>query len=404
MEQFKYFAGKRIVIGVLLTLALLWVAAAIIGLFDPSPEEHTAAVTHEKSAHSAAPGESGSDLADEQARLLAEYKELAQEKTEHGGDSTEAVKHAEPDEKAADAHKTPEKAEAEADHTTDAHSAAKPAAEPEKHKAEDTHGTAHGVAPFGEAAEERVTGVAFVEAVIEPMHYELKERWWGWRPNDILDFTDNVNNFQLGVLEVTRRTAVALDERISRTGSTAALDPHLENAVNWLMVKPHKYWFPSPESKYRDSLKELGLYKEKLERGEATFYTRPDNLIPLLASFEDLLGSCDENLVREHEEDGQPVSFFSADDYFFYSKGVASSMKTVLEAVHEDFSNTLQVRHGSEILHHALESLDRATKIDPWIVCNSDLSSVIANHRANMAAPISHARFYLGVLIKALST
>ena len=31
-------------------------------------------------------------------------------------------------------------------------------------------------------------------------------------------------------------------------------------------------------------------------------------------------------------------------------------------------------------------------------------SSIFANHRANMAAPISHARFYLGLLIKALST
>ncbi len=35
---------------------------------------------------------------------------------------------------------------------------------------------------------------------------------------------------------------------------------------------------------------------------------------------------------------------------------------------------------------------------------NSDLSSVFANHRLNMAAPISHARFYIGVLIRALST
>ncbi|MEK6196313.1 MAG: DUF2333 family protein, partial [Deltaproteobacteria bacterium] len=83
----------------------------------------------------------------------------------------------------------------------------------------------------------RAKGVAFVEATIAPLDYELNERVWGWRSNDILDFTDNINNFQLGVLEVTRRTVVVLTERISRTGATAAFDENLESAMNWLMIK-----------------------------------------------------------------------------------------------------------------------------------------------------------------------
>nr|MBL0731683.1 hypothetical protein [Desulfobacterales bacterium] len=68
----------------------------------------------------------------------------------------------------------------------------------------------------------QVKGVAFVSAAIKPLAYELDERFWGWRPNDIINVTDNVNNFQLGVLEITRRTVVILAERISRTGSSAA--------------------------------------------------------------------------------------------------------------------------------------------------------------------------------------
>ena len=43
-------------------------------------------------------------------------------------------------------------------------------------------------------------------------------------------------------------------------------------------------------------------------------------------------------------------------------------------------------------------------EINPLLITNSSLSGVLANHRANMAAPISHARFHLGVLITALST
>ena len=247
-------------------------------------------------------------------------------------------------------------------------------------------------------------GVAFVEATIRPMEYELRERWWGWRPNDIINLTDNVNNFQLGVLEITRRTVVALAERISRHGVTDALDPNLEEAMNWFMVKASSYWFPSAESKYKDGLEELRAYLENLQEGKATFFIRTDNLIPLLASFEDLLGSCDENLVKDTNEDGTPVGLFKADNYFYYTQGVASSMAEVLEAVHHDFLLTLESRNATELLHHAVVSLKRAADMRPFFILDSELDSIFANHRANMAAPISHARFYLGQLVKTLST
>lgn len=168
-------------------------------------------------------------------------------------------------------------------------------------------------------------GVATVEAAISNLDYELNERFWGWRPNDIFSLGDNVVNFQLGVLEVTRRTTVNLAERISRTGSTAAFDTNLENAMNWFMIKATDYWLPSAESKYSEGLEALQAFADALNRGEARFHTRTDNLIPLLRDFSDLLGSCDENLVKHYEDDGSHVSAFKADDYFFYAKGVASA-------------------------------------------------------------------------------
>lgn len=254
------------------------------------------------------------------------------------------------------------------------------------------------------AAEPPPKGVTFVNAVIKPIEYELTERFWGWRPNDIINITDNVNNFQLGVLEVTRRTAVQLAERISRTGSTDAFNKNLENAMNWLMVKADRYWFPSPEAKYKESLAELTLYREELMLEEASFHTRTDNLIPLLAAFEDLLGSCDENLVKTQEADGTEVGFFKADNYFYYAKGVATAMGSILEAIHHDFEKTIVNRHGEGLLHHAIVSCRTAASLNPWIITNADLDGILANHRANMAAPISHARFYIGQLIKTLST
>lgn len=247
-------------------------------------------------------------------------------------------------------------------------------------------------------------GVAFVEATMSVIHYELNERFWGWRVNDLIQFTDNVQNIQLGVLEVVRRATVSLAERISRYGPTDVIDKNLENAMNWFMIKPTQYWLPSPEDKYNNSLDELRKYAEKLEKGEARFYTRADSLIPLLLSFADLLGSCDDNLVKTKEEDGSDVSWFKADDYFYYAKGVAKAMHEILEAVHHDFSTTLEARGGDDLLEHAIHACHKAAELDPWLITDAPLDGILANHRANMAAPISHARHYLDVLAKTLST
>ena len=247
-------------------------------------------------------------------------------------------------------------------------------------------------------------GMAFVEAVIKPLDYELHQRFWGWRPNDYLNLTDNVGNFQLGVLEVTRRTVEVLTERISRAESTATYDTNLERAMNSLMVKADQFRSPSAESKYSAGLDEIRTYREKLEKREAYFNTGIDNLVSLLTAYEDLLGSCEESLIKAEEEDGSPVSFFKADDYFFYSKGVVSAMSTILEATTENFNTILESQQAIEVLHNVIESLQNSKEVDPLIITNSDLSGIFANHRANLAMPISHARYYLKELIKTLST
>jgi hypothetical protein len=247
----------------------------------------------------------------------------------------------------------------------------------------------------------RVRGYAFVEAVIQPLDYELNERFWGWRPNDIINVTDNVNNLQLGILEVTRRTVIVLANRISRTGSNDTLDENLENAMNWLMIKAKQYWFPSPESKYNQAIDELGQYLDRLERGRALFYIRTDNLIPLLESYEDLLGGCDQSLTIKEDDDG-PITSSRADNSFFYAQGVAKSLGSIFRGVRKDFYVTLESVHGTQILDEAIEACDIATNINPWLVTEGSLSSIFANHRANIDQPINRIRFYMHVLIKTL--
>ena len=416
-NELKIYIAKNMIIGVILAVFVIILVKIVIGLVS-SPDDNRMAtprredIVHpkpvevattniQKDQHAATTsvGHAPKSVQDSHAADSTHADTAVHGKD--ANDSSKAVGVAAMSTAAASSQKTAQQP------THDTHTPATTHAPPKPAPAhEDTQ--AHATPDHGHAEEAVQTfpavGMAFVDAVVRPLEYELTQRFYGWRPNDILDFTDNVNNFQLGVLEVTRRSAVILAERISRTGSTAAFDSNLENAMNWFMIKADRYWFPSAESKYKAGLKEIRDYFHKLERGEAQFYTRTDNLIPLLTAYQDLLGSCDENLVKATEDDGSPVSYFKADDYFFYAKGVATTMYTILKGIEKDFNIMVSREGGLEVLHHAIESCHHAMEVDPWIVLNSDLSSIFANHRVNMAAPISHARFYLGVLIKALST
>jgi len=391
-SEFVRYATKRVVVIVAVALVVLWGFVKVLGFFDKSDTVQTARKTSHSTeiAHPAAPPEHS---APETAAAPAAD-------APHGA-KTDDKKHAVAQKSLA---KLEHAAAAKSLDQRDRHAAASPKPADQHAPEYSTYKPALTSQHEAPQKTELPKGIAFIDAVIKPMDHELNKRFWGWRPNDILNFTDNVNNSQLGVLEVTRRTAVILAERISRTGSTASFDPNLQSAMNWFMIKSDRYWFPSPESKYNAGLDEFREYRERLLMGKASFHTRADNLIPLLIAYEDLLGSSDENLVKVAEKDGSPVSHLQADDYFYYSKGVASAMYTILKAVEEDFHDTLVARRGIEVLHHAIESCHHAMEIDPLYITNSNLSGMLANHRANMAAPISHARFYIGVLITALST
>lgn len=434
--DFKFFAAPRIAGGVFAVLLIIWIAS----LFTGHSDKHETDTSHKniQAEHTAAANDTHKVTAHKTENLHAENthgkttdphaKPAAHETSAHAVTSHDAVdSHGGIHEPETPLHENvevshdakPSHGESANSHGTDsAHeTAAEAGHENTAHgEAAQAHGDSHGGNGHGEAKESMykpsanprpdITGWSFVEAAVAPLEYELTQRSFGWRPNDIIigKFTDNVNNFQRGVLEVTRRTAVKLAEDISRTGSTSSFNRHLESAMNWFMIRPDKFWFPSAEGKYESGILELKKYQEQLVRNESRFFNRTDNLIPLLKAYRNLLGSCDDNLVKHLEDDGTKVSFFKADDYFSYSKGVAKSMAHILKAIEHDFHPILESRNGLGSLHHAIHALEEAEEIDPMIILNNDLSGFLSNHRANLATAISHGRFYLGILITTLST
>jgi hypothetical protein len=255
---------------------------------------------------------------------------------------------------------------------------------------------------------EPVKGEVFTQALIKIMDDQVNKPWFGWRPNTIvfgkMGLTDNVNNLQLGVLEVARRTVVVLNEHMTRFATTEAYNPRVNEAMNFIMVSPDKYWFPSASGKYREAAQNLELYIDGLKAGRARFYSRVDYLIALLSNYKDLLGSSFHNLLKDTEADGQPVSWSLVDDYFYYSQGIALAMAEMLEAVTKEFHQELQKKNSHKLLEDAIHALHAASHLHPWVVTNGAKDGILANHRANMSTYIGEAEHVISTLMSQLAT
>jgi hypothetical protein len=263
-------------------------------------------------------------------------------------------------------------------------------------------------APMAAPPREPAKGEVFTRALIKIMDDQVNGTWFGWRPNSIvfgkLGLTDNVNNIQLGVLEVARRTIVVMNENMTRFATTEAYNPQVNEAMNFFMVSADKYWFPSASGKYREAMHDLELYIAGLHKGRSRYYSRVDNLIALLSNYKDLLGSSFHNLIKDSEADGKPVSWWVSDDYFYFSRGIALGMAEMLEAVSHEFHQELQKKNSHQLLEDGIHALHQAAQLSPWIVFNGDKDGWIANHRANMGSYIGEAEHVISTLQSMLAT
>ncbi len=263
-------------------------------------------------------------------------------------------------------------------------------------------------APLAAPPREPAKGEVFTRALIKIMDDQINGTWFGWRPNSIIfgkmGLTDNVNNIQLGVLEVARRTVEVMNVNMTRFATTEAYNPQVNEAMNYFMVSPDKYWFPSASGKYQEAMHDLEQYIEGLHKGRSRYYSRVDNLIALLSNYKDLLGSSFHNLIKDSEADGKPVSWWVSDDYFYFSRGIALGMAEMLEAVSKEFHQELQKKNSSKLLEDGIHALHQAAHLAPWIVFNGDKDGWIANHRANMGTYIGEAEHVISTLQTQLAT
>jgi len=267
----------------------------------------------------------------------------------------------------------------------------------------------------------KVDGTAFVRT----NQMLIKQMQENWLPNDIYwptVFLDNMPNFQLGELEVVRYNVHVLRDNLSRMRTTDKIDRKVEDAFTSLSNDPHKWWFPSAESKWQNAYDDLEVYYQNLVKGVSHFYPRGDNLIELLDDYASLMGGVNTRLINAPQRSGTVlpvdagdkgnkgknsqlvsinISWHHIDDNFYYAQGVAYGLYESFKAIKIDFKRVLEEKGAMVLVDKIIENLERSY-FEPWIVFNGSPQSVFANHSLNLSGVFNDARQKIDSLAMAL--
>lgn len=264
-----------------------------------------------------------------------------------------------------------------------------------------------------------VSGAVTTSALIKVADVMLHKPG-GFLSNDVMPpgvVLDNIPNWEFGVLVQVRDLASGMREQFSRSQTQSTEDQDLMIAEPRFNFDNESWIFPRSEDQYRDGIKLVRSYLERLsavDQPEAQFYTRADNLALWLGTVESRLGSLSQRLSasvgqRRLNTDlaGDPnatqatanvsevqvkTPWLKLDDVFYEARGTCWALIHFLRAVEYDFHAVLQDKNALVSLQQIIRELE-ATQSMLWspIVLNGGGFGLFANHSLVMASYISRA-------------
>lgn len=277
-------------------------------------------------------------------------------------------------------------------------------------------------AAAGYAAEtsgEVVTGSVTTATLMKVMD-TLLTKPGGYTHNDIFPpgvWLDNMPNWEYGVLIQTRDLARALREVLSRSQSQSTEDVDLVMAEPRFNFDSDSWALPASESEYRDGLKYVQRYFNRLsdkQSPNAQFYARSDNLRYWLTTVNTRLGSLSQRLsasvgkrrintdLAGESDASQSTSapseldvstpWMEIDDVFYEARGTAWALIQFLHAAEVDFADVLRKKNAHVSLQQIIRELE-STQEAVWspMILNGSGFGVMANHSLVMASYISRA-------------
>ncbi len=248
-------------------------------------------------------------------------------------------------------------------------------------------------------------GSVAVATIIYLVEREVNQT--GWVPNAPVfmpaAMLNNMPNYQIGMIKALGRFSFELEDQVGRERGSSAADPDLEIArarlqyepTVWIF-KPGTLWPTAPaEDQYRDAVAALKRYNTRLAAGNATFDTRPDNLMAVLDRIALDIGAMSAELDAQIDNRHKTLGLLDlkADKIFYRVKGSAYAYLMLLQAVQTDFAAVIEDRQSGRMYKEMLSELRRAASMRPLVVNNGNLSGqAFANHLANQGFHLLRAR------------
>ncbi len=239
-------------------------------------------------------------------------------------------------------------------------------------------------------------GLDFVEAGAFLIKREVDDNMW--TPNLPFVFPgyvlDNMPSFQTGVLHSVKTAVKSLSsvydtEEIKQALKLLKYPPNI-----WILSKGENLALaPSSGAQYRKARKEL------LSFNKNTGFAASDSkkiLINILSAVEKDLNKISsklENQVREHSSDWVD---FNADEVFYLSQGKIYGHYVLLKAASRDFKHLIVESKQYEKLTSLFKSFEDAITLNPFIVRNGVVESVMApNHLMSLNYYVIKANYVL---------
>ncbi len=218
---------------------------------------------------------------------------------------------------------------------------------------------------------------------------------------DKTPFFDNKAAFQRGVNQAVRRTTIELVDTLGRVRGTSQIDQNLQNARGNLQFNESTWYFglnpfgpktPTP-SFYRSAIKDLRTFNERLEKCQAVFDARGDNLLQFVDRIANDIGSTSA-ILRERSENYNGGWFDTrADDRFWFAYGQLYGYYGILSATGADFSQVLAERNVGALWADTMRQFQAALRIQPAIISNGREDGwIMPSHLATMGFYILRVR------------
>ncbi len=264
---------------------------------------------------------------------------------------------------------------------------------------------------------QKLVNGAVTTATLSRLVSTLLDKPGGFIENDKLPpgvVMDNIPNWEFGVLTQIRDFSLSMRDDLSRSQSQSSENKNLVKAQISFNIDSESWMLPPAESSYKTARKKVDAYLDELQKGQAQFFARADNLRTLLNKMQKRLGSLSQNLsasvgqVRINTDlagdssatqststaDQQLIKtdWFKIDDVFYEARGQAWAMLHILKAVEIDFESVLKKKNALVSLRQIIRELE-STQATVWspVILNGSGFGFVTNHSLVMASYISRA-------------